>query len=355
MDRRAFLRQSLGAAATAAFFPRTALAAPSPQPPALRGFDPIPPNPYAPAYRPELYSKDSLLNIPVPRGGSEIDTYQGQTIVSPNCLDYSIGAYGFGEPGASLKDRKNILPDEGLATSRSLVDLRKAVRHDIVGNTLDGLTFVGQEPRVDPNTYLIAYYRLLPQAHMTGDGGAGDYHYVRQNQDGTWSQKPGATAVTNKDSSGKIITDPRTADIRINDGRRYMFIGFFQAPSSLHGHQSVDNPLPGTGWDKITPFNDHALQNQFYKIAMFQRPSDGYARFLQHDGKNWMSITSYARPTSMDDEGHIITDPSKTHMKGYDFKGYFSVPDWNPKLLPAWLQTADLKNYKGFKPAGLQP
>jgi hypothetical protein len=39
-----------------------------------------------------------------------------------------------------------------------------------------------------------------------------DYHWYRQNPDGTWSHKPGHSKVKNTDSSGNIINDPRTAD-----------------------------------------------------------------------------------------------------------------------------------------------
>ena len=38
-----------------------------------------------------------------------------------------------------------------------------------------------------------------------------DYHWYRQNQDGTWSHKPGLTEVQNTDGNGMTIVDPRTA------------------------------------------------------------------------------------------------------------------------------------------------
>ncbi len=39
-----------------------------------------------------------------------------------------------------------------------------------------------------------------------------DYHWYRKGINGKWSHKPGGTAVTNLDSSGNEITDPRSAD-----------------------------------------------------------------------------------------------------------------------------------------------
>ena len=51
-----------------------------------------------------------------------------------------------------------------------------------------------------------------------------DYHFYRQNDDGTWSHKHGENPVTNKDASGQIITDPRAAD----RGDYTMFIGYYE-------------------------------------------------------------------------------------------------------------------------------
>ncbi len=55
-----------------------------------------------------------------------------------------------------------------------------------------------------------------------------DYHWYRQNSDGTWSHKPGSKEVTNLDYSGKIIMDPRKANRNAGNGVNYnVFVGFF--------------------------------------------------------------------------------------------------------------------------------
>ena len=57
-----------------------------------------------------------------------------------------------------------------------------------------------------PNrTYKVA---LVTQPAALG----GDYHWYRQNPDGTWSHKRGGMPAKNVDESGNPITDPRTAD-----------------------------------------------------------------------------------------------------------------------------------------------
>ena len=57
-----------------------------------------------------------------------------------------------------------------------------------------------------------------------------DYHWYRQNLDGTWSHKPSSDSVRNYDDSGYLIYDPSTCDR--TSSTRYpaytMFIGFFE-------------------------------------------------------------------------------------------------------------------------------
>lgn len=57
----------------------------------------------------------------------------------------------------------------------------------------------------------------------------GDYHWYRQNDDGTWSHKPGRTAVTNTDNFGNVITNPETC----NRGQYKTFVGFFMIRKKL--------------------------------------------------------------------------------------------------------------------------
>lgn len=59
-----------------------------------------------------------------------------------------------------------------------------------------------------------------------------DYHWYRMDQSGFWSHKPGGTAVTNLDNSGKMITDPRLAD----RGRYSDFCGFMVV---MNGHVKI--------------------------------------------------------------------------------------------------------------------
>lgn len=54
-----------------------------------------------------------------------------------------------------------------------------------------------------------------------------DYHWYRQNPDGTWSHKPGHAEVTDLDASGNPVNDPSTADRDYGFPNYSEFGGFF--------------------------------------------------------------------------------------------------------------------------------
>lgn len=60
-----------------------------------------------------------------------------------------------------------------------------------------------------------------------------DYHWYRQNPDGTWSHKRGKTEVINYDASGNLIYDPEYADRDYtknitSDNNYYVYVGCFE-------------------------------------------------------------------------------------------------------------------------------
>jgi hypothetical protein len=66
-----------------------------------------------------------------------------------------------------------------------------------------------------------------------------DYHWYRLDANGTWTHKPGQTNATNRDSSGNVINDPRTA----NRGIYSDFCGFYMLWSDIaegYGHENIN-------------------------------------------------------------------------------------------------------------------
>jgi hypothetical protein len=99
------------------------------------------------------------------------------------------------------------------------------VQQTIEGNISDGMIFTGKRMETRAGFYRTALY-ARPIAHDVHDPvEAMDYHYIRQNRDGTWSHKFGALFVTDLDYGGKIITDPKAASMGA-----YKFIGYFLVP-----------------------------------------------------------------------------------------------------------------------------
>ena len=78
-----------------------------------------------------------------------------------------------------------------------------------------------------------------------------DYHFFRQDTNGWWSHKPGGTPVTNKDSSGRPIYDPKIANRNyLIDGGHLnynMFCSYLCVPRTRILHLKV-----GGGKYKIT-------------------------------------------------------------------------------------------------------
>ena len=109
---------------------------------------------------------------------------------------------------------------------------QKAIEMAVANDAREwGITFEGIEADalMDPGEYKVAL--------MIGD--KGDYHWVRQNYDGTWSHKRGITEVTNLDASGNVIYDPNKADFNYGDqnpsGDNYKIVGYYAiTPANTH-------------------------------------------------------------------------------------------------------------------------
>jgi len=82
----------------------------------------------------------------------------------------------------------------------------------------------GLIPAPNPPAPKAGYY---PVALVSAPGV--DYHWYRLDNNGTWSHKPGHGTARNVDSSGKIITNPETAD-RSGYPNYSDFCGYFYVP-----------------------------------------------------------------------------------------------------------------------------
>ena len=69
-----------------------------------------------------------------------------------------------------------------------------------------------QVPAPGAQKVVLVVRPAIPATPTTPALGA-DFHWLRQDMNGTWSHKPGGTPATNLDNAGAIITDPETANL----------------------------------------------------------------------------------------------------------------------------------------------
>ena len=154
----------------------------------------------------------------IPLNGSEFEyepsKWNNNTAGLYNCYAYALNTkkHGFLQPGGS----------EGHHIANTQNYLEKEVLIDMVELDASNYGFnfeaIGKYEQCDPGFYKVAL-AVAPKE---------DYHWYRQNYDGTWSHKPGSGIITNVDYLHEVIYDPETC-VRIVNGYHYKdFYGFFQ-------------------------------------------------------------------------------------------------------------------------------
>lgn len=136
-----------------------------------------------------------------------------------NCYGYAVNQADNRQPGFSHYGGADIDP----------IPMARAV-------AADGLLPIGREESCPDNQTKLA---LFIRNDYT------DYHWLRQDADGTWSHKRTGAAPRNTDSAGEVIYDPEEADLRENASFDYsIFAGYFC---------SCSGPGIGAGTERLTP------------------------------------------------------------------------------------------------------
>lgn len=137
-----------------------------------------------------------------------------------NCYSYAVQDYFAGHlTGLSGIQRSGYLPRPGQTRGKSYTDLKgKNIRGMRRAICEDGLLFAGEKypQRVPDDKYVICCF-LEP----------GQYHFIRQNQDGSWSSKNGPNEVTFLDSKQEPLTDPENF---YHKDPTCSFVGYFFVP-----------------------------------------------------------------------------------------------------------------------------
>lgn len=153
--------------------------------------------------------------------------YTGYIYRRTNCYSYAVNAqinpttntFTIMQPGQATGEK--IETDDYLNTDKVV----SAIKSDANVLGFEFNEIKADEPCPD-GTYKVAF--VIDNQYSNGDSFTYDYHWYRQNSDGSWSHKPGTTPVRNVDSDNKLIMDPRICDRNSGNGLNYnLFVGFY--------------------------------------------------------------------------------------------------------------------------------
>ena len=135
-----------------------------------------------------------------------------------NCYSYAVQDYAAGYLTDHDDRDSQYLPRPGQTRGRTYKDLwwtpegmRRAIHED-------GIDFAGMKypQRIPEGHYVICCF-LEPK----------EYHFIRQNRDGSWSSKDGRNDPTKNDVDGQPLTNPEDY---YHGNKDYKFVGYFFVP-----------------------------------------------------------------------------------------------------------------------------
>jgi hypothetical protein len=169
----------------------------------------------------------------------------GDALTRTNCYAYALNradAASWGMPGSSAPDAPP--PDPSKFTCKVMGEGvekdggRKATRDEV---------FRAADATPAEGGYYIALF-VRPRSGCFFSSCTGDFHFLRRDDGGRWSEKMGATPVVDRDAAGKIIEDPEKADL---GGGYTDFCGYYAVDPSKMKMGTMDVPdLIGSGIEK---------------------------------------------------------------------------------------------------------
>lgn len=208
---------------------------------------------------PYVWYWNITINL-MPCSGSEIaynpSLWNSESIMpNSNCYNYALNIccsvpgsdYYFLQPGVATKQKPFRLTQNGTYNNLPLFYsqlLSGAEIEELAILDADefGITFeaIGKNDTCPYGTYKVALvidsyddpayenYIKLENGTIYIEIPDTDYHWYRQNPDGTWSHKRGDSYATNLDASENIIYDPQICDRNYGDGLNYsIFVGYY--------------------------------------------------------------------------------------------------------------------------------
>ena len=173
--------------------------------------------------------------------GTDIELVSNYFNDKCNCYSYAVQDYLAGHLSNQDNDDFHYLPRPGQTRGRTYSDLmgdniegmRRAIHED-------GLNFAGASyPKNIPAGHYVICCFLEPK----------EYHFIRQNRDGSWSSKDGRGIPTTNDAFGEPLTNPENY---YHGDKNYRFVGYFFVPEG-----GIQVGIKGHEIQKLNALNKH--------------------------------------------------------------------------------------------------
>ena len=172
-----------------------------------------------------LYLNNSSYTLPL--SGSELNyeptlwNNNSNVLYGSNCYSYAVNApknptfnyFETMQPGQSVG--KSCTKDDIINVSPVL-----SLISEDAAKLGFGFTRIDAEAVCNPGFYKVAFV-------LDPNEPGFDYHWYRQNSDGSWSHKPGTTPVKDTDNDGRLIMDPEECNRNGGYLNYSVFVGYF--------------------------------------------------------------------------------------------------------------------------------
>ena len=171
---------------------------------------PIPGGLFVPQYAPTVVGANNVYD---PAGDCNGSFMSSKFQANNNCYNYAcdVATNSFAQPG---RKHGELLHGGQLSGERVSANAQKDGLIEISRFPMTRFEMEAKQSELPPGHFV----SLLISDSQEDLGWPGDYHWVRCDQDGTWSQKDGTDQITNFDYAGHPITDPSKANWTVNEG-----------------------------------------------------------------------------------------------------------------------------------------
>jgi hypothetical protein len=170
----------------------------------------IPGGKFVPQYAPTVVGTHNVYD---PAGDCNGNFMSSKFQVNNNCYNYAcdVATNSFAQPGRKqglLLDGSNFTPQQ-VSLGAQKDGLIEIATHALSNEELEA------KSKELPPGHFVSLLFSSPDANVKWPG---DYHWVRRDENGTWSQKDGTDQVTNFDYAGHPILDPAASNWTVNEG-----------------------------------------------------------------------------------------------------------------------------------------